>query len=711
MPLYGLSAQDRELHYLVVDRSGSIGSESHLEVPITTAVKNYVNSLPESCELRVVFFNDSAAGRNSWSPMNLDNKIAFINYFTKNFRPGGQTRLYDTIAEVIAEVSSCSRDYKDIKVMILSDGEDTASKKNKGWGAVETAAGELKKDNANAFIIWYTLGFKPSSSGLPKTDAIIVRDIPNPKDGIQIDPPPVAEFEAFPLIVESGQIVKMFVLPSPGKINEVAWDFGDGTTDKKQRTEHQYKELGKFSVTLHVKGPGGTNAVTKTNLIQVVATVPVKALFTWKPETVRIGEEVQLIDKSEGQPTEYDWSLGKYGTSKERVPVFIPDELGKIEVKLSVHRGSEADSAIKVLDVIPQPPTADFSVSPGLEIEKGQTLSVGAVETDSALSHEWVIGTTSTNGSSVEWKASDSGMVDILHRVKGPGGTAAKSKSVYVKEPPVLPPFNCDFTISPAEVQVGGEVVIVCKETDKTCEHIWIVGGKKFTGSEVKLKAAQIGSQTVTHEIAGKRGGKLEKTFMVLELLPPEINVSPMSGKYPLEVECKDKTKGVVVGRTWDFGDGTSAKDENPVKHTYTKAGQYRVNLTIRNAAGREASLAKPVFVTVKAPLPAWIKWVVIGGVLLAILLVVFLKIKPESVSGFLAWEFNGQKGKAELYGTKFSFSELKIAGWEPKKQYSIRKKGDVKLYSDNVESKTLDKRKQFNLDGASFTYTNDLLG
>jgi PKD repeat protein len=709
MPLYGLAAQDRELHYLVVDRSGSIGSESHLEVPITTAVKNYVNSLPESCELRIVFFNDSAAGRNSWSPMNLDNKIAFINYFTKNFRPGGQTRLYDTIAEVIAEVSSCSRDYKDIKVMILSDGEDTASKKNKGWGAVETAAGELKKDNANAFIIWYTLGFKPANG--PKSGAITITDVPNPQPGFQIDPPPVAEFEAFPLIVESGQVVKMFVLPSPGKINEVAWDFGDGTTDKKQRTEHQYKELGKFSVTLHAKGPGGTNAVTKTNLIQVVATVPVKALFTWKPETVRIGEEVQLIDKSEGQPTEYDWSLGKYGTSKERAPVFIPDELGKIEVKLSVHRGAEADSAIKVLDVIPQPPTADFSVSPGLEIEKGQTLSVGAVEKDGTLSHEWVIGTTSTNGSSVEWKSSDSGMVDILHRVKGPGGTAAKSKSVYVKEPPVLPPFNCDFTISPAEVQVGGEVAIVCKETDKTCEHIWMIGGKKFTGPEVKFKAAQTGGQTVTHEIAGKRGGKLEKTFMVLELLPPEINVSPMSGKYPLEVECKDKTKGVVVGRIWDFGDGISAKDENPVKHTYTKAGQYRINLTIRNSAGREASLAKPVMVTVKTPPPAWIKWALIGAVLALLVVILALKFRPEPPGGMLVWEFSGRKGKGEVMGTKFDLNDLQIPEWHPKQSYCIKKKGDIKLYADGVESTTLERKTQFSLDGASFTYMNDLLG
>jgi len=54
---------------------------------------------------------------------------------------------------------------------------------------------------------------------------------------------------------------------STGDINGWLWNFGDGTTSNLQNPAHTYTAGGIFSVTLSVNGPGGSNVITKLNLI------------------------------------------------------------------------------------------------------------------------------------------------------------------------------------------------------------------------------------------------------------------------------------------------------------------------------------------------------------------------------------------------------------------------------------------------------------
>lgn len=53
-----------------------------------------------------------------------------------------------------------------------------------------------------------------------------------------------------------------------------------------------------------------------------------------------------------------------------------------------------------------------------------------------------------------------------------------------------------------------------------------------------------------------------------------------MSGVAPLEVEFTDLSVGYITSWAWDFGDGATSTDENPV-HTYTAAGEYTVILVV----------------------------------------------------------------------------------------------------------------------------------
>ena len=76
--------------------------------------------------------------------------------------------------------------------------------------------------------------------------------------------------------------------------------------------------------------------------------------------------------------------------------------------------------------------------------------------------------------------------------------------------------------------------------------------------------------------------------YIVANTLKPPVaafSASPVSGNVPLNAIFTDRSTGLITSMAWNFGDGTSSEEKNPV-HTYSKAGSYTVRLTARNSAG-----------------------------------------------------------------------------------------------------------------------------
>ncbi|MBI5219922.1 MAG: PKD domain-containing protein [Bacteroidia bacterium] len=70
--------------------------------------------------------------------------------------------------------------------------------------------------------------------------------------------------------------------------------------------------------------------------------------------------------------------------------------------------------------------------------------------------------------------------------------------------------------------------------------------------------------------------------------LPDFTTLSPNSGCKPLQVDFKDSTQqadGAIIFWEWDFGDGITNNDTNPV-HTYPLAGTYPVSLHVIDVNG-----------------------------------------------------------------------------------------------------------------------------
>jgi PKD repeat protein len=76
-----------------------------------------------------------------------------------------------------------------------------------------------------------------------------------------------------------------------------------------------------------------------------------------------------------------------------------------------------------------------------------------------------------------------------------------------------------------------------------------------------------------------------------------DFSAGTTSGTAPLVVSFTDMSTGSPTTWAWDFGDGTTGSDENPI-HTYTTAGTYSVSLIATNAAGSNTAV-KSDYITV----------------------------------------------------------------------------------------------------------------
>jgi PKD repeat protein len=92
---------------------------------------------------------------------------------------------------------------------------------------------------------------------------------------------------------------------------------------------------------------------------------------------------------------------------------------------------------------------------------------------------------------------------------------------------------------------------------------------------------------------------------------PPKANFSANMQTTCLGlIEFTDKSSNEPIEWLWDFGDGETSVEQNPV-HQYTKNGSYSVSLTVTNEDGSDIVL-KEDFITVEIPEPPEIEDIIV---------------------------------------------------------------------------------------------------
>ncbi len=136
---------------------------------------------------------------------------------------------------------------------------------------------------------------------------------------------------------------------------------------------------------------------------------------------------------------------------------------------------------------------------------------------------------------------------------------------------------------------INGVNLNVSKNTFRNLKREGIyVDGNSFKNGVVKIQNNTFVNVSTSNSSSGITikniknpvisGNKIFKTPVAA------FSASKTTGNAPLKVQFTDKSTGTPTSWKWSFGDGTYSTQKNPV-HKYSKAGNYTVSLTIKNAA------------------------------------------------------------------------------------------------------------------------------
>lgn len=367
----------------------------------------------------------------------------------------------------------------------------------------------------------YTVNLTVTNSGgsnsSVKTAFITVRAVPAP----------VAAFSAN-LTTGYPPLAVQFTDESTGAgLITWSWDFeNDGTIDSTdQNPVHVYRNAGNYSVSLTVKGTGGSTTVTKPAFITVCSGVPPaapKAEFTAKPTSGKAPLTVAFTDKSVGRKiTAWAWDFNGDGVtdSTDQNPSFTYTSKGSYNVTLTVtNDGGSGTKAkknfIRVSEL--EKPQADFKA----DRQSGNApLKVKFTDTSKG---EAITGWS--------WDFNNDGTIDSTEK-------------------------NPSYTFSTAGTYSVKLVVTNAAGSDMEVRSDYIT---------VKGSTTPSGKKPIAVIFA-------DKTW----------------GTPPMTVKFADKSQNSPSSRTWFFGDGTSSTEQNPT-HTYSDPGIYFARLYVENSAGTD---------------------------------------------------------------------------------------------------------------------------
>jgi len=432
----------------------------------------------------------------------------------------------------------------------------------------------------------------------------------------QHPPDTVADFTAVP---RSGTapLTVSFIDQTTGPVTTRCWMFGDGGWSDEKNPVHVYTAPGVYNVTLLVMGTHGAAIESKTDYIVVTDIPALCADFTSNVTTGTVPLAVQFLDASTGNPGAWSWVFQKdsfypildtatkqaipyFGNefSAERNPVVTYTYPGNYSVSLTVSRTGETDTITKedYIQALPPAPVVDFDAYPR---EGEAPLNVQFYE---MVPYAWYYdeflwdfgdGTNGTGHWWVEHTYPSPGLYNVTLTVNSAYGSNSTTKDAFVNV--TLSPPTPQFEGSPVSGNAPLDVVFTDTSTGIVNTRLWDFGDgtTAWENATATISHTYLFPGTYTVSLtAGNSAGQvsLSKPGYILvnpSGMPPRalFFVSPMMGSAPLTVRFTDMSSGAPLKWSWDFGDGNTSSEKNPV-HTYYSQGKYTPTLTVSNSGG-----------------------------------------------------------------------------------------------------------------------------
>lgn len=164
---------------------------------------------------------------------------------------------------------------------------------------------------------------------------------------------------------------------------------------------------------------------------------------------------------------------------------------------------------------------------------------------------------------------------------------------------------SANFTFSPSSPKVGIDIQFTDKSTDpegKTLEYLWdFREGFNSTHKNPTHRFTSSGSKYVELTVKDDEDTEdsITKSITIVPNVPPiaDFSYSPENQKINHDVHFTDESldsDGYIVEWFWDFGDGITSTQENPI-HQFKEGGKYSVRLTVTDDNGDSDELVKKI--------------------------------------------------------------------------------------------------------------------
>ncbi|MDG2084966.1 MAG: PKD domain-containing protein, partial [Planctomycetota bacterium] len=386
-------------------------------------------------------------------------------------------------------------------------------------------------------------------------------------------------------------LLVQFTDTTSGSVEGWLWDFGDGSTSTDQNPSHIYTDSGSFTVSLTATGALESDTTVCQDCILVTSPAPIA---NFEPDTTSGTYDllVNFVDLSTGPIDSWLWDFGDGNTSSLQNPAHVYGSEGIYSVSLLVEGpgGSDTMTCDSCITVSAPPPVANFDASPTTGV-RDLLVQFTDSSTGPVSSWLWNFGDGSTSDlQNPEHLYTAAGSFEVTLEVTGPGGsdTMICSSCITVEEQAPSAAFTPSTTSGVRDL----EVTFQDDSVGVITEWSWDFGdGNTSLDQSPTHTYTEAGLYTVSLTVTGPGGQDIATCASCIEVLHPapvaDFSFDPASGTYDLEVQFTDSSTGPITSWSWDFGDGSSSTEQNPL-HVYSEAGSYSVTLTVEGPGGSD---------------------------------------------------------------------------------------------------------------------------
>lgn len=407
---------------------------------------------------------------------------------------------------------------------------------------------------------------------------------------------PDARFNESSLTVIAGETLS-FNSTSINNPTSLVWEFGDGSTAEGANVTNSWATPGSYTVTLTAANAAGSDSTAKTVTVLPIPIDPPTANFRVASATVSVGELVNFIDQSTGDPTDWQWNFRDGAPAVDSTaqnPAHAFNAPGTYEVLLTASNDGGSSTFTRTIVVI-DPPVASFT----REINE-LIVALSDTSTNNPTSWMWDFGdgTTSTQQNPTKTFGAPGTYEISLVASNDAGDSTAFTQTVTVAEQP-----NADFTF----VRSGLTVQFTDTSTGAPVAWSWDMGDGVTvadpTQNPTKTFAAP-GTYTVELTVSNAAGSDTHSEQITVNLAPPEaIFTCTVVGA---GVSCDGSASTGAVNYAWSApnaisGPITSGAGEFAT-FTFPNSGSFPITLTVENASGVPDSDTQNVTVTLPKP-------------------------------------------------------------------------------------------------------------